>query len=137
MVRTHHLCYLLMLLLSDWEGGSMICTSSCRYLFTAVLYGFPAVVCPSSALNIDEGQTTAGNPHRTAANRYLHELAHITEPPLPARHLTITLIDSIDDEISPSWHNRINPIMHYHHSFGWKPDDGRNRPKHVIIIIHY
>ena len=41
----------------------------------------------------------------------------------------------IKHEISPSWHNHTNPIKHYHHTFGWKPDDGRNRPKHVITII--
>jgi len=42
-----------------------------------------------------------------------------------------------DAEISPSWHNHTNPIKHYHHTFGWNPDDVRNRPKHVVTIILY
>jgi len=34
-------------------------------------------------------------------------------------------------------HNHTNPIKYYHHTFGWKPDDGHNRPKHVVTIILY
>ena len=42
-----------------------------------------------------------------------------------------------DAEIPPSWHTHTNSIKHYHHTFGWKPDDGRNRPKHVVTILLY
>jgi len=38
-------------------------------------------------------------------------------------------------DVVMSRHNYINPIKHYHHTFGWIPDDGRNRPKHVVAII--
>ena len=27
------------------------------------------------------------------------------------------------------------PKVWYYHTFWWKPDDGCNRPKHVVIII--
>ena len=53
---------------------------------------------------------------------------------IPPPHL-LTITNITDDDISPSWHNHTNPINHHHHTFGWKPDDGRNRPKHVVTII--
>jgi len=48
--------------------------------------------------------------------------------------LIVIIINITDDEISPSLHNSINLIEHQY-SFGGKPDDGRNRPKHVVVII--
>ena len=51
--------------------------------------------------------------------------------------LTIVTRSHHRDEISPLWHNHTNHIKHYHHTFGWKPDDGCSRPKHVVTIILY
>ena len=58
---------------------------------------------------------------------------HIPRPVTLNKHIT----NITDVEISPSWHNHTNPIKHYHHTFGWNPDDGRNRPKHAVTIIPY
>jgi hypothetical protein len=44
------------------------------------------------------------------------------------------IIKPTDDEISPSLHNPHKSYKHQY-SFGSKPDDCRNRPKHVAVII--
>ena len=35
--------------------------------------------------------------------------------------------------VLPSWHNHTNPVKHYHHTFGWKPDDGHIRLKRSLL----
>ena len=89
----------------------------------------------------------AGDPHRTAASRHTWaahpRIAHIAGDPhrkAASRHTWAVhrrIAHNTDVEISPSWHNHTNPIKHYHHTFQWKPDDGRNRLKHVVTIILY
>jgi len=49
--------------------------------------------------------------------------------------IIIIIINTTDEETSPSLHNRTNPIKQWY-SFGWKPDYGWNRPKHVVDIHH-
>ena len=54
---------------------------------------------------------------------------YITEPPSQPRLLTVVIIKTRDDELSPSLHNHINLINANTLS------DGRNRPKQVVVII--
>ena len=42
-----------------------------------------------------------------------------------------------DIEISPSWHNHTNPIKHYYHTFGWKPDAGRILSSFIKHLFRY
>ena len=74
--------------------------------------------------------------HAPQASAYTH---HRATPPPHRRHLIIIIIiiiiiNNTDDEISPSVHDRIN-LINTNTLFGWKPYDGRIRPKHVVVII--
>ena len=102
-------CY--MLFLRGTGGGvSVMCA----------ILGCAAQVCLLAAV-------LCGSP--VTACPYPMSTVHITDNP----HITNTT----DAEISPSWHIHTNPVKHYHHTFGWKPDDGHIRPKHVVYFILY